>query len=93
MSNDFPYKENAASPANSFTPFSIGAGILLYLINPIIVYEDKKIYMGLTKEFSVWFGNFGEHRAALEYSFLFTGNISHHVRLSYKYDLLFKKNM
>jgi hypothetical protein len=88
-----PYRENPAGTANSFTLFSVGAGILVYLINPIIVYEDKKIYMGLSKEFSVGFGNFGEHRTAIEYTFLFTGNISHHARLSYKYDLLFKKNM
>ncbi|MCI0474595.1 MAG: hypothetical protein L0Y76_13550 [Ignavibacteria bacterium] len=93
MQVSLTYVKNSASPANSFTGFSIGAGILLYLINPIIVYEDKKIYMGLSKEFSVGFGNFGEHRAALEYSFLFTGNISHHARLSYKYDLMFKKNL
>ncbi|MCU0371748.1 MAG: hypothetical protein MUE56_00710 [Ignavibacteria bacterium] len=86
-------KENAITSSGPFTSVSLGMGVILYLINPIIVYEDKKIYMGLTKEFSVGFGKFGEHRAAFEYSFLFTGNISHHARLSYKYDLLLKKNM
>jgi hypothetical protein len=76
-----------------FTTASIGVGAFLYLINPILLYEDKKIYAGITKELSVGFGKFGEHRAAFEYSFVFTGNISHHIRFSYKYDLLLKSKI
>jgi hypothetical protein len=79
----------SASPA-SMTTVSIGIGALIYLINPIVLYDDKKVYMGVTKELSLGFGKFGEHRFAFEYSFVFTGNVSNHFRLSYKYDLLFK---
>jgi hypothetical protein len=77
----------------SYTTASIGVLAFIYLINPILLYEDKKIYAGLTKEISVGFGDFGEHRLAFEYSFVFTGSISHHVRLSYKYDLLLDKKI
>jgi hypothetical protein len=86
-------KQNTITSPNSMTTVSLGIGAILYLINPIILYEDKKIYAGLTKELSVGFGKFGEHRFAFEYSFVFTGNISHHLRLSYKYDLLLKKDI
>ena len=83
---------NVTSPA-PFTTLSIGVVSVLYLINPIILYEDEKVYAGLTKELSVGFGKFGEQRIAFEYSFVFTGNISHHLRFSYKYDLLMKDNI
>ena len=86
-------KENSAASINSFTTVSIGVGAVLYLINPIVLYDNKKIYAGITKEFSLGFGKFGEHRIAFEYSFIFSGNISHHIRFSYKYDLLFKENI
>ena len=84
------YKITSGGP---FTTLSIGVGTVLYLINPILLYEDKKIYAGITKELSVGFGKFGEHRAAFEYSFIFTGNISHHIRFSYKYDMLLKSKI
>ncbi len=80
----------AVKPAPPFTKVSIGIVSILYLINPIVLYEDNKIYAGLTKELSVGFGKLGQHRTAFEYSFVFTGHISHHIRFSYKYDLLMK---
>jgi hypothetical protein len=86
-------KENSTTSTSSFTAVSIGLGAVIYFINPIVLYENKKIYAGITKELSVGFGNFGEHRFAFEYSFVFTGNISHHLRFSYKYDLLLKQNI
>ena len=69
-------------------PIAIGLAAVLYLINPIIVYEDRKLYAGLTKEFSIGWGKIGEHRTALEYSFIFGGNIRNYIRASYKYDFL-----
>jgi hypothetical protein len=84
---------NRITSGGPFTTLSIGVGTVLYLINPILLYEDKKIYAGITKELSVGFGKFGEHRAAFEYSFILTGNISHHIRFSYKYDLLLKSKI
>jgi len=84
---------NKENTVNSFTAVSIGMGAFLYVINPILEYENKSVYAGLTKELSVGFGKFGEHRLAFEYSFIFSGNISNQLRLSYKYDLLFKENI
>ncbi|MBN1633324.1 MAG: hypothetical protein JW917_04075 [Ignavibacteria bacterium] len=86
-------KENTTSPAFSYTALSIGIGAFIYLINPVLLYEDKKLYAGITKELSVGFGELGEHRVAFEYSFVLTGNISHHTRLSYKYDFLLRDNI
>lgn len=93
QSNYILNNEAAITSPSPFTTISVGVGAILYLINPILLYEDRKIYAGITKELSVGFGKFGEHRAAFEYSFVFTGNISHHFRFSYKYDLLFKNNI
>ncbi len=89
--NSFKLYEKASS--SSFLPVSLAAASIFYLINPIILYENKKLYAGFTKEFSVGFGNFGEHRFAAEYSLVFGGNIEHHLRFSYKYDLLLKDNI
>ncbi len=90
QSNSLLNNEATITSPSPFTKVSIGIGTILYLINPILLYEDRKIYAGITKELSVGFGKFGEHRAAFEYSFVFTGNVSHHIRFSYKYDLLMK---
>lgn len=84
---------NSPVESSSYSPVAVGIAAFLYLVNPILLYEDKKIYAGITKEISVGFGKFGEHRFAFEYSFIFTGNITHHTRLSYKYDLLLGKNI
>lgn len=87
------YFTNLSRTQSPFIPVSIGFGVILYLINPVILYENKKIYAGITKELSVGFGKFGEHRFGFEYSFIFAGNISHHIRFSYKYDVLLKSNI
>lgn len=92
LNSKFDY-EKFPSPPSSFTAVSIGLGAVIYLINPIILYDNKRIYAGITKELSLGFGKFGEHRFAFEYSFIFAGNISHHFRFSYKYDFLLKENI
>jgi hypothetical protein len=89
QSNSLPDKENTINSAASSSVLYIGAAAFLYFLNPILIYENKRIYAGITKELSVGFGKMGQHRFAFEYSLIFTGNISHHFRLSYKYDLLF----
>lgn len=86
-------KHTTKTSPTSMTTISLGIGAILYLINPVVLYENKKIYMGITKELSVGYGKFGEHRFAFEYSFVFTGNISNDFRLSYKYDLLLKEKI
>lgn len=84
---------NKESTAASFLPVSILVGSIFYLINPEVMYENKRLYAGITKEFSVGFGKLGEHRFAVEYSLVFGGNIRNHLRFSYKYDLLLKNNI
>ncbi len=74
--------------ASSVLPVSIGILAALYLLNPMVEYTDRKVYAGLTKEFSLGFGKLGEHRTAIEYSMVFGGNIRHYLRFSYKYDIL-----
>ena len=81
------------SSSSSFLPVSIAVATVFYLINPILLYENKKLFGGITKEFSIGFGNFGEHRVATEYSLILGGNIKHYLRFSYKYDLLLKNNI
>jgi hypothetical protein len=89
----FLNKEYAGASPTSVTSIPIAIGAILYILNPLVIYEDKKIYAGLTKELSMGFGKFGEHRFAFEYSFIFSGNASHQTRLSYKFDLLLKKKI
>jgi hypothetical protein len=66
---------------------------VFYLINPILLYENKKLFGGITKEFSIGFGDLGEHRVATEYSLILGGNVKHYLRFSYKYDFLLKENI
>ncbi len=84
---------NKQSSGSSFLPVSIAAASIFYVINPIILYEDRKLFAGITKEFSIGFGKFGEHRFAAEYSFILGGNVKNHLRFSYKYDILLKDNI
>ncbi|MEO8513628.1 MAG: hypothetical protein ABI543_08715 [Ignavibacteria bacterium] len=76
------------SKTSSVLPVSIGVLAVIYLLNPMVEYTDRKVYAGLTKEFSIGFGKLGEHRTAIEYSMVFGGNIRHYLRFSYKYDFL-----
>lgn len=70
-------------------PTGMFAGlILLTFINPIIVFEDKKIFWGLTKEISKSFYPYG--RLSFEYSFLFRTFNKNHFRFSYNYDHIFE---
>lgn len=62
------------------------AGIIGILINPILVFEDKKIFWGLTKEISFAFFPYG--RMNFEYSFLFRTFNKNHLRISYNYDFI-----
>jgi hypothetical protein len=65
---------------------AIIAGVPLIFINPILVFEDKKVFWGLTKEISFSSLHFG--RFAFEYSFLFRTFNKNHLRFSYNYDFM-----
>ncbi len=89
--NSIKFK-SAAKPSKSASvlPISIGVLTAIYIINPLVEYVGRKVYAGLTKEISIGFGKFGEHRTAFEYSIVFGGKIKNYLRLSYKYDILLK---
>ncbi|MEO8514264.1 MAG: hypothetical protein ABI543_11930 [Ignavibacteria bacterium] len=59
------------------------------LLNPILVFEDKKIFWGLTKEIS--FSSLHYGRFAFEYSFLFRTFNKNHLRFSYNYDFMYQE--
>src|SRR5262245_31772259 len=76
--------------SSSTLPIAIGVWSFLYLLNPIILLENDKIGGGITKEVSIGFGYFGEHRASFEYSYIFRQDLSSNIRAGYKYDFLLK---
>lgn len=78
--NSSPYKK-----ADISTPLFVTA-IIAVFINPILVFEDKKVFWGLTKEISLAFYPYG--RLNFEYSFLFRTFNKNHLRLSYNYDFI-----
>ena len=59
-------------------------GLALFPLNPILLIENKKFYVGITKEIS--FGFFPYGRIAAEYSLIFRETRVNHVRFSYDYD-------
>lgn len=79
--------------ASSTLPIALGAATFFYLLNPIVLFENDKIAGGFSKEISLGFGYFGEHRASVEYTYLFRSGQSSHLRFGYKYDILLKKGI
>lgn len=90
--NSFLPKENfhvnSTEAETNVIPIAIGIWSFLYLFNPTIQYEDDRIRSGLTKEFSLGFGYFGEYRLGFEYSFIFKENQKSQFRFSLHYDYL-----
>ena len=83
------YTHNSTHFKKSDAPTGMFAGLIfLTFINPIVVFEDKKVFIGLTKEISKSFYPYG--RISFEYSFLFRTFSKNHFRLSYNYDHVFE---
>ena len=80
-----PEKNSHYKKTDAPTGLFVG-GIILMFINPILVFEDKKIFWGLTKEIS--FSTYPYGRVSFEYSFLFRTFNKHHLRFSYNYDII-----
>lgn len=82
------YSVRLKHPKKSDAPTGMFAGlIILTFINPVLVFEDKKIFWGLTKEISKSFYPYG--RISFEYSYLFRTFNKNHFRFSYNYDHVF----
>ena len=77
----------AFKPENSTLPLALGVLIFLYLLNPMLLFEEGAA-VGLTKELSLGFGDFGEYRLGAEYSFIFRSNNTSQLRFSGNYDFL-----
>lgn len=88
----FPGQDIGES-SNSSLNIGIGLATFLYLFNPIALFENDRIWGGITKEASVGFGYFGEHRFSFEYSYIFREDASSHFRAGYKYDILLKSGI
>ncbi|MCB0726770.1 MAG: hypothetical protein KDD00_04865 [Ignavibacteriae bacterium] len=76
--------------ANSTLPIAISIASFLYLFNPVVLLENDKIGGGLTKEFSLGFGYFGQERISLEYSYIFVQDQKSRLFAGYTHDILLK---
>ena len=75
--------KNISGKNSSLTAYKTAA--ILFPLNPIFLVEDKKFYVGITKEISI--GKFPYGRAAFEYSLIFRKTRVNHIRLSYNFDI------
>lgn len=80
---DFALTTSHLSP--NATESFLQTAVLFSPINPIFLIENKKFYVGLTKEFSIWAFPYG--RLATEYSFIFRETRLNHLRVSYNFDI------
>ncbi|MBK8552034.1 MAG: hypothetical protein IPL53_13605 [Ignavibacteria bacterium] len=83
-------KEKTES-ANSTLPIAIGVAGFLYLFNPVVLIENDKIAFGFTKELSLGFGYFGQHRISAEYSYIFVNSLKSRLFIGFTEDILLKK--
>lgn len=83
-------KEKTES-ANSTLPIAIGVASFLYLFNPVVLIENDKIAFGFTKELSLGFGYFGQHRISAEYSYIFVNSLKSRLFVGFTEDILLKK--
>ncbi len=77
--------------ANSTLPIAIGVASFLYLFNPVVLLENDKVGFGFTKEISLGFGYFGQHRISVEYSYIFINSLKSRLFIGYTEDFLLKK--
>jgi hypothetical protein len=85
--NIHTYKLNSSNTEPGLD-LATGSFILLSAVNPLLLYENKKVYFGISREVTMGFGKDGEYRISAEYSFIFRRNLKHHLRFSAKYDIL-----
>jgi len=84
--NDSIAVKNGMKPGNGFN-FRLGALIFISVLNPVVLYENKKFYLGTTRELTLGFGKYTKYRISFEYSFIFRSFLKHHFRVSAKYDI------
>lgn len=94
----FKRSSQRLSPVRSDDPVTFGSYVfllLLYAINPILLFENgnSKGFWGFTKEVSLGFGDLGQYRTSLEYSFVDRAHDVNMLRAGLKYDILLKNNI
>ncbi|RPI18036.1 MAG: hypothetical protein EHM58_06855 [Ignavibacteriae bacterium] len=82
------FKLNQKAGGDGTALLTIHAVAIAIIINPVVMYENKKFYFGLTREVSLGFGKHGEFRISGEYTYIFRTNLKHHLRASVKYDMM-----
>jgi hypothetical protein len=85
-------KSHKLSNSDNGSGIRIGALIVVCVLNPIILLENNKFYVGTTREFTVGFSKYTTFRLSAEYSFLFRDFDRHHLRLSAKYDFALNRS-
>src|SRR5207237_1290109 len=75
------YKNLHSKTQISTAPIAASLLAALYIFNPIFNYEDRKFSVGITKEFSVGFGYFGEYRSGLEFTYNFKSSQRNSLRI------------
>lgn len=87
--DDFKSDKTNTHPVNLRRNTNISEGELLSVaiafwpLNPMLLYENKKIYFGLTKEISVGF--LYRFKFSFEYSYIFRDENNNHLRSSLNY--------
>ena len=62
--------------------------LIASILNPIIIYENKKVFVGITREISLGFGKYNSFRISGEFSYIFRDENRAQFRASMKYDVL-----
>jgi hypothetical protein len=91
---DFSNYKNLSSPLKT-QDFDLNSITMIFVcvINPVLMYENKKINFGLTKEVSIgfpflnskYFGTIG--KLGLEYSYIFREERNYHLRCSFSSEI------
>jgi hypothetical protein len=62
--------------------------LIASIVNPIVIYENKKIYLGISREVTLGFGKNNPFRISGEFSYIFREESRAQFRASIKYNIL-----
>ena len=91
--NSFRINRSGLSRTGSNADAYLFIGTIVVLtLTPTVVYENKKFYFGLGREFSLAFGKHGKFRISGEYTYIFRSALKSQIRAALKYDILSELN-
>jgi hypothetical protein len=85
LKNNYPHKSMSEVDEATFI-----AAFIIMVATPTVIYENKKVYFGLSRELSLLLGKKGELRMSADYTFVFRRDLKHQFRVILKYDILSK---